>query len=124
MSRIGALVPLFAVLSLAVSTPGIASSITAGEAGEHIGETATVCGLVASSKHATSVRGEPTFLDFDKPHPQSPFTVVIWGSDRAAFGQPEVAYKGKRICVTGVVESYKGKPEIVARRPSQIELSK
>src|SRR5437870_4591569 len=101
-----------------------APTITAEEAAGHVGETATVCGIVASAKYAISVRGQPTFLNLDRPYPSQVLTVVIWGSDRATFGQPEVEYGNKRICVTGLVESYKGKPEIIARRPSQIEVSK
>jgi DNA/RNA endonuclease YhcR with UshA esterase domain len=31
-----------------------------------------------------------------------------------------VAFDGKRICVTGLIETYKGKPQIIARDPKQI----
>lgn len=113
-----------AVFLLGTVAPVVAAGLSAEEAAGHVGETATVCGVGASAKHATSVRGQPTFLNLDRPYPNQVFTVVIWGSDRAAFGQPEVAYQNKRICVTGLVESYKGKPEIIARRPSQIEVTK
>ena len=96
------------------------SSISAVEAQKHIGERTTVCGEVANTHYATSSRGTPTFINLDKPHPQQIFTVLIFGDDRPKFGNPEVLYRNKRICVTGKIKSYNGVPEIVAYDPSQI----
>lgn len=112
---------VLACLSLVLAYPLLAgTSITPAEARSHTGETATVCGVVASTKYAEDVRGRPTFLNLEKPYPNQVFTVVIWGSDRARFGQPERDFAGANICVTGLIESYKGRPEIIARQPSQI----
>lgn len=44
-----------------------ARAITAAEAKNHIGETATACGKVASTKYAASSRGQPTFINLDEP---------------------------------------------------------
>ena len=96
--------------------------MSAREASSAVGQRATVCGMVASARFAESVKGAPTFLNLDEPYPRQVFTIVIWGSDRQAFGSPESTYTNKRICVTGTVESYRGKPEIIARAPSQIEI--
>ena len=41
----------------------------------------------------------------------------------AAFGNPETLYAGKRLCVSGVITDYRGRPQIVVRDPSQINLS-
>jgi DNA/RNA endonuclease YhcR with UshA esterase domain len=97
-----------------------AANLTTGEAPSHVGETATVCGVVASAKYSTRSQSQPTFLDLDKPYPDEPFTVVIFGIDRAKFGQPENTLRGKRICATGKIELYKGKPEVIVHEPSQI----
>lgn len=86
----------------------------------HAGENAMVCGTVASTKYAATSRGQPTFLNLDKPYPDHIFTIVIWGENRAAFGQPEEKYQGKRVCVIGVIEAHGGKAQISVRRPSQI----
>jgi endonuclease/exonuclease/phosphatase family metal-dependent hydrolase len=94
--------------------------IRSDEAARHAGEIATVCGRVASTRYLSASRGQPTFLNLDRPPPDPPLTVVIWGENRAAFGAPETAFDGRRICVTGRIELYHGKPEIVATRPSQI----
>ena len=83
---------------------------------------ATVCGVVASAKYATSTRGEPTFLNLDEPYPSQVFTVLIWGSNRGAFGEPEAKYMHKNICVSGKIQAFKGKPEIVATSPAQISV--
>ncbi len=97
--------------------------ITAGKTKDHIGAKATVCGLVASTRHAANDRGQPTFLNIDKPYPDQLFTIVIWGEHRSAFPQPpEQAYRDKKVCVTGTIEQYQNKPQIVARSPAAIRV--
>jgi hypothetical protein len=97
-------------------------SLSTAEAREHIGEKATVCGEVVSTHYAARSRGNPTFINLDKPYPNQVFTVLIWGSDRPKFGDPEEMYRSKRICATGKISDYKGVPEIVAYAPSQITI--
>ncbi len=97
--------------------------LSAAEAKDHVGEMATVCGTVASTRYATSTKEQPTFLNLDKAYPNQIFTIVIWGSNRTKFGTPEVDYKGKRICITGKIAEYRGVPEIVADDPKQITMS-
>lgn len=96
--------------------------LTVAEAKEHVGQTATVCGDVASTHYAVRSRGNPTFINLDKPYPEQVFTVLVWGSDRPKFGDPEDAYRNKHICVTGKITDYKGVPEIAAHEPSQIKV--
>jgi endonuclease/exonuclease/phosphatase family metal-dependent hydrolase len=96
------------------------SKLRADEAARHAGETATVCGNVASARYLATSRRQPTFLNLEKPYPDQALTVVIWGSDRPAFGNPEVTFLHKRICVTGKIEIYQGRPEMVATSPEQI----
>jgi len=58
-----------AALFLAPTTAASAApTIAAEEAMGHVGETATVCGVVASSKYATSVRRQPAFMNLDRPY--------------------------------------------------------
>jgi hypothetical protein len=71
----------------AADTP---QQLTAAEAAKHVGEYAKVCGEVVSTKYASSSRGQPTFLNLDKPYPDHIFTIVIWGDNRSKFDQPEV----------------------------------
>ena len=118
--RTAAMILFFAVI---VTSPAISQKkLTAEEAKEHFGQNATVCGEVVSTRYADSSRGHPTFLNLDKRYPNQIFTVVIWGENRSKFGKPDEDYKGKRICVSGRITRYAGKPEIVVSDPKQINV--
>jgi hypothetical protein len=112
------LVVLFGFLSTAIAQ----ETISPQDAAKFIGETKTVCGTVASAHFAAKTKGQPTFINLDKPYPKQIFTVLIWGSDRSKFEKPpETLYSGKEICVTGMIRSYQGKAEIVVKDPGQIK---
>lgn len=97
--------------------------VGAKEAYKYVGKEKTVCGDVASTNYAVRSRGQPTFLNLDQPYPNQMFTVVIWGSDRYKFkNPPEIFFKGKRICVMGIIDTYRGKPQIIVRDPNQIKI--
>jgi len=117
--RVRVLRSLSAVI-LCASLAHAQASISATEAKNHVGDKATVCGQVASTHYAARSRGNPTFINLDRPYPNQIFTVVIWGSDRPKFGAPEATYRNARICVTGEINVYRGTPQIIATQPSQI----
>jgi DNA/RNA endonuclease YhcR with UshA esterase domain len=94
--------------------------LSASEATQHVGEHVTVCGIVESSRYVSKSHAKPTFLNIGKPYPDQEFTIVIWREDRPKFGHPKDDFLHKNICVTGQIELYKGKPEIIAKTPSQI----
>src|SRR5262245_25566308 len=98
----------------------MAASLSAQDAAAHIGETATVCGVVASAEYEAHERNQPTLLDLGKPHPNAIFTAVIYDENRAKFGTPETSLLGRRICVTGRISDYQGKPEIILTDPKQL----
>ncbi len=97
-------------------------TITPEQAAKFIGQQKTICGTVASAHYALRSRGKPTFLNLDKPYPNQIFTAVIWGSDRGKFKEPLEALSGKEICVTGKIKSFRGRPEIIVREPTQIKV--
>src|ERR1700694_5806168 len=75
---------LLAAMPLPAAPSGRAASsparrIAAGEAAQHVGEEAMVCGLVASARYAANAAGKPTFPDFGGAFPREGFSVVIWG---------------------------------------------
>ena len=90
------------------------------EANKHIGEKATVCGVVASATYARSTRGQPTFINLDRAYPNQVFTVLIWGDHRSRFPYAPETLRGQRICATGTIQSYRGVAEIIASDPFQI----
>jgi hypothetical protein len=100
--------------------PVNAADLHAEDAAHHVGETATVCGVVASAKFDSDLQAQPTFLDFGKPYPDQVFTAVVFGEDRAKFGTPETSLRGKRVCVTGKIQEKRGMPEIVLSDPKQL----
>ena len=110
----------FFFVMLTFSTAAQTTKITAAEAKDHVGEVRTVCGKVASAHFAAKSKGQPTFLNLDEPYPKEVFAILIWGSDRANFGTPEIKYEDARVCATGKITSYRGKAEIIATEPSQI----
>jgi DNA/RNA endonuclease YhcR with UshA esterase domain len=119
MKRIPCLVA--AVCFLLAAPVGLAEVITAAQAAQHVGEVQTVRGVVVSATYAARAKGQPTFLNLDKPFPNEIFTVVIWGSDRGRFtAPPEDSFKGKTVRVTGKITEYRGTPEIIVHDPGQI----
>lgn len=94
--------------------------IHAAEAIDHVGEMAQVCGVIASTRYNHRSRGAPTYLNFDKPYPDNSFTVIVWGSDRKRFPYAPESLLNHKACVYGKIETYKGKPQIIAVRPEQI----
>lgn len=111
------------LITAVLASPALSQSdkkIPASQAAEHVGETATICGYVASTRYLSNSRSKPTFLNFDKPYPNEDFTVVIWPEDRAKFGEPENRYLHKNICVTGEIVLYRGSPQIAVKALSQL----
>jgi len=89
-----------------------------------VGKRVTVCGAVSGATYQPRTKGQPTFINFDKPFPNHTFVAVVWSEDRSKFSpSPEQQFStGKNVCVTGSVEMYQGKPEIVVRTTDQIRV--
>ncbi len=81
-------------------------------------------GRIVQTYFARSSSGQPTFLDMGNAYPNSNrFTVLIWSENRRAFGgSPETRFRGRTVCATGLVQTYRGVPEIVARTRSQVRI--
>jgi len=104
-----------------VPTGAVSNNIPSTQAQQHIGETNTVCGPIASTRYLETARGGPTFLNFDRPYPNHTMTVLIQAPSRPKFPTPpELMYSQKVVCVAGPIINYHGKPEIVVQDPSQI----
>ena len=101
-------------------TFGLAASITPGEAASHVGETATVCGVVVAVTYVAAAPMAPTFLDLDQQYPNQVFTAIIFGNDRAKFGSSENSLRGKSVCVTGEIFLFQGRPKMTLRDPKQL----
>jgi hypothetical protein len=95
-----------------------AQQLTTAQAKGHEGQTATVCGVVASEHTATSSRGRPTFINLDAAYPNQVFTILVWGDDRNNVGA--LPQNGTHVCVTGLITDYHGVPEMVVRSKQQL----
>jgi len=115
---------LIVCLVLPCSAQTQTAHLTAAEAKNHVGETATVCGRVASVHFAEKAKGLPTFMNLDMPYPHQIFTILIWGADRPKFGDPERTYRDRKVCVSGKITSHREIPEIVITTPGQIQIQK
>ena len=56
--------------------PAALGRLSPEDAANHIGETATVCGAVASAKYEANAQSQPTLLDLGKAYPSAVFTAV------------------------------------------------
>ena len=61
------------------ATSACAADVRPEDAVRHIGESATVCGVVASAKFEANARSKTTLLDLEKVYPHAIFTAVIYG---------------------------------------------
>jgi DNA/RNA endonuclease YhcR with UshA esterase domain len=94
--------------------------LTPEEALTRVGESATVCGMVASARYADKSKGSPTFLNFGKPYPQHVFTAIIWGRQRPHFSYQPETLQGRGVCITGSIAVHKGIAQIEVSNPQQI----
>jgi len=65
------------------------------------------------------------FLNFEKPYPNQCFSAVIFSSDLYKFrDSPEKYYNQKIVRIRDKIQEYQGKPEIILKDSSQIEVGK
>ncbi|MCD6094725.1 thermonuclease family protein [bacterium] len=90
-------------------------------AGKYLGKKVIIEGKIADTyRH---LKSNTIFLNFEKPYPNQCFTGVIFSSDLYKFVQnPEDYYLNKTVRIVGEIKEYKGKPEIILKDPSQIEV--
>jgi DNA/RNA endonuclease YhcR with UshA esterase domain len=91
--------------------------IPANETAAHVGEYATVEGVVA--KVFTSKSGN-TFLNIGASYPNQTFTGWIPPASPVSKSPMLSDIEGKRVKITGRIEMYKGKPEIRINAAEQL----
>jgi hypothetical protein len=88
----------------------------------YVGKTITVCSKVQST-FVTKSEKKTTYINFGKPYPNTTFTAVIFASDSSNFKYiPSEYLKEKNVCITGKVELYKDKPQIIVKKEEQISV--
>lgn len=99
------------------------TKITAKDASKHLNENVMVCDQIFGGKYLSGAG--LTLIDVGGSHPNELLTLVIKADDRKKFSSPpEDTFKGKKVCITGQIIDYKGKPEIMITDPEQIKEDK
>lgn len=105
---------IFLLNSLIAQTKKFIDSAT-----QYIGKSVTVCSQVFGIKATDKV----VLINLGAAYPASPLTIAILAKDFANFTTPPAEfYKNKKLCVTGIVELFKNKAQIVITKPEEISL--
>ena len=87
--------------------------IGTADAAKYYNQTMVVTGQVAE----VTVRPRVTFLNLDRPYPDSPFTVVVFPGK---FVTDLNLLKGRTIEIRGPIQNFHDKPEIVLDNTNQL----
>ena len=110
------LIALFAALAGASADAAV---VPATAARSHVGQTVTVEGLVSEVHTARS--GKETFIDVGGPYPNQAFTAVIFAPSMATVGDVSSLTR-KIVDITGEIQIFEGKPEVIITSRAQIRL--
>lgn len=111
-------------LALFVHAQSAPPVIKPEEAQKYIGQTVTVCGKVFTARFLEQANKQPTLLNLGAAFPNQPFTVVVFGESRANFTyKPEEFLNQKDICVTGLIQEYKGKPQMIITKEAEVKVA-
>lgn len=98
--------------------PADAKTIIApSDAKTHVGQTVTIHAAIDEVKTG---RGGAIFLDMGGSFPDNAFAAVIFASDLAKFPIAKTL-KGKTVAISGPVQLYQGKPEIILKTADQLK---
>jgi DNA/RNA endonuclease YhcR with UshA esterase domain len=94
-------------LSAADTNSPAPAKVGAADADKYYDQQMIVTGKVAQ----VTIRPTITYLNLEKPYPDSPFTVVIFHGHSSFYGDAN-SLKGRSIEIKGKVKNYHDKPEI------------
>lgn len=109
------IINLFATCLLISFAAKSQPKIPADSAASHIGEIVTVCAKVYGVKSFDKV----TLINVGAAYPKSPLTIAIFAKDKDKFDMENL--KDKSICITGKIEDFKGKAEIILSNPANLK---
>jgi len=91
------------VAPLPVPLPG--GRFNTVQAKYHIGNKATICGTVVSTRRTK--KANALYLNFDRMYPNQDFYATVWESNSPNFSyDPETFLQGRKICVTGMITTF------------------
>lgn len=111
------LIPAFVLFALSCSAQ---KKIAAKDASKHSGETLMICDKVYATE---PVKGENLTLLYLGSETGQYLTALVKGPENAKFRwHPERDFKGRKVCLSGKIVDYKGKPAIYVTDASQLKL--
>jgi hypothetical protein len=110
---------LIAISCLATFSAFAQKEIKINDAKNHLSDTVKICTKIYGGKFLE--KDTLTLLNAGGYYPDAPLTIVIRADARKEFNiNPVEYYKGMEVCVTGKIELFKDKPQIVVTTKSQI----
>jgi len=107
----------FAFAAISAALPGQAQTIGPSETKAHVGQPVTVEAAITDAHTAGS---GVTFIDMGDEFPDNNFVAVIFADDATKFPNAS-SLEGKTVTITGTVQMYQGKPEIILKSASQLK---
>lgn len=95
-----------------------AEAISPQEASYHVGDKATVVGVVSQVSRS---KGGTTFINFGGRYPNHVFYGVIFRNSAGQFTNI-FGLEGRTMAISGRVKIHKGKPQIILSSPNQIQV--
>jgi hypothetical protein len=115
---------ILALLSLSFLFSMAQQELKPEELKDHIGDSVKVKGKIFGVRYFESAKNSPTLINVGGAYPNQVYTIVIFGEVRKklGFAPEESKYTGGMAIVTGKVELYKDKPQIVITDPAQLQI--
>ncbi len=95
-----------------------AATISVTDVGSYVGQSVTVEGTVSG---VYTARSGVTFIDMGGSFPNNLFAGVIFAEDTTKVGSVS-GLTGKTVDLTGTIQMYRGKPEIILKSADQIKV--
>jgi hypothetical protein len=112
---------LFIALYLICASAQAQQTISLADAHKHIGDSVKVEGVIAGTRTLDDAR---VLVNLGEAYPNQLLTLVVYPSYKtASIEMPSEKYKGDIAIVTGKLELYKGKPQIVVRTTDQLRIA-
>jgi len=107
-----------ALVLLALTRPASAAVVDVRDAADYVGSAVTIEGDVADVKSESM----GIVLELAPGGPTSVRAVLVEALISSLPRSPEKVYGGKRVRVTGILQKFKGRLELILESPSQVEI--
>ena|ERR1700744_3092019 len=111
------IIPAIALLITLAGTASAQQKFTPEYFKDNLGKTGTLCDTISSLRIFSDTL---TLLNMGGVYPNQKYTIAIKGNK---INLNWTQLKGKPLCVTGVFEMYKGRPEIEVTEPDRINMT-